>query len=89
MRDDSLVTAGLVLVGSLALNAVGLLLLSVGGVAIVFAIMLLTFGVTGCGQALMIAFGRRPASGQTHKASVEDDGDPAAVKRRGSRVRSR
>lgn len=73
MRDERLVTAALVLAASLALNAVGLVLLFVGGVAVLFAIVLLGFGVMGCVQSIAIAFGhQRPSDGAPRRPGEDD-----------------
>jgi hypothetical protein len=78
---ESLITAGIVLATSLAFSAVGLLLLGIGGLASLFAVMLLTFGVTGCAQALLIACGRRQPPDDTTGHSARDPRRRAKTKR--------
>jgi hypothetical protein len=73
MRDERLATAALVLAASLTLNAGGLLLLFVGGVGVLFAIVLLGFGVTGVVQSIAIALGRRRPSDRAPERPGEDD----------------
>ena len=85
---ESLITAGIVLATSLAFSAVGLLLLRIGGLASLLAIVLLTFGVTGCAQALLIASGRRRPPGGSTGQSAREPRRRTKAKRSRSRVRS-
>ena len=78
---ESLITAGIVLATSLAFSAGGLLLLGIGGLASVFAVMLLPFGVTGCAQALLIARGRRQPPAETTGNSARDPRRRARTRR--------
>jgi hypothetical protein len=66
MREEPVATAWVVLAVSLVFAAAGVALLFVGGIAVLFAIVLLAFGVMGMAQAIAIAFGRqRPSDGKS------------------------
>jgi len=69
---EAVITAGVVLATSLAFSAGGLLLLGIGGLASLFAVMLLAFGAMGCVQSLLIACGRGRPPGGTSGHAAQD-----------------
>jgi hypothetical protein len=58
MGDERGRIAVIVLLGSIVFDGLALLLFTLGGVAVLWAIVCLAFGIMGCVQALAIAFGR-------------------------------
>lgn len=73
MREEPVATAWVVLGSSLAFAGAGVGLLLAGGIAVLFAIMLLAFGVMGMVQAIAIAFGRQQPSDGSSEQGVEDE----------------